>query len=141
MAPPPTCSGFLRKTFTPPGSNTKRGIWPKRWLSLKQIAGGGLALVWSPSEGAPPTGHLTITKKSLVSVPKSKQIRITTPGDTAPAGTLLLQAGSAEAPMLGDDPSPLLVGLTTPPVIMGAVAIVAACVASSSRSGAGAELV
>ena len=43
--------------------------------------------------------------------------------------------------MLGDDPSPLLVGLTTPPVIMGAVAIVAACVASSSRSGAGAELV
>ena len=96
MAPPPTCSGFLRKTFTPPGSNTKRGIWPKRWLSLKQIAGGGLALVWSPSEGAPPTGHLTITKKSLVSVPKSKQIRITTPGDTAPAGTLLLQAGSAE---------------------------------------------
>ena len=96
MAPPPTCSGYLRKTFTPPGSNTKRGIWPKRWLSLKQIAGGGLALVWSPSEGAPPTGHLTITKKSLVSVPKSKQIRVTTPGDTAPAGTLLLQAGSAE---------------------------------------------
>jgi len=46
------------------------------------------------------------------------------------------------APMLGDDPSSLLVGLTTPPVIMGAVAIVAACVASSSRSGAaGAELV
>ena len=96
MAPPPTCSGYLRKTFTPPGSTTKRGIWPKRWLSLKQIAGGGLALVWSPSEGAPPTGHLTITKKSLVSVPKSKQIRVTTPGDTAPAGTLLLQAGSAE---------------------------------------------
>ena len=53
MAPPPTCSGFLRKTFTPPGSTTKRGIWPKRWLSLKQIAGGGLALVWSPSGGVP----------------------------------------------------------------------------------------
>jgi hypothetical protein len=132
MAPPPTCSGFLRKTFTPPGSNTKRGIWPKRWLSLKQIAGGGLALVWSPSEGAPPTGHLTITKKSLGMVALA-------------LGVLYVGCGSFAhlmAPMLGDDPSPLLVGLTTPPVIMGAVAFVAACVASSSRSGAaGADLV
>ena len=60
-------------------------------------------------------------------------------------GALYFSCGSIThlvAPMLGDDPSPLLVGLATPPVIMGAVAIVAACVASSSRSGAaGAELV
>ena len=60
-------------------------------------------------------------------------------------GVLYVGCGSFAhlmAPMLGDDPSPLLVGLTTPPVIMGAVAFVAACVASSSRSGAaGAELV
>ena len=127
MAPPPTCSGYLRKTFTPPGSTTKRGIWPKRWLSLKQIAGGGLALVWSPSEGAPPTGHLTMLALAL--------------------GLLYVGCGSFAhlvAPMLGADPSPLLVGMTTPPVIMGLVAIVAVCVTSSTRSGAaggGAELV
>ena len=46
------------------------------------------------------------------------------------------------APMLGDDPSPLLVGLTTPPVIMGLVAIVAVCVAEqNNRHAAGADLV
>ena len=60
-------------------------------------------------------------------------------------GALYFSCGSIAhlvAPMLGDDPSPLLVGLTTPPVIMGLVAFVAACVASSSRSGAaGADLV
>ena len=60
-------------------------------------------------------------------------------------GDLYFSCGSIThlvAPMLGDDPAPLLVGLETPPVIMGAVAIVAACVVISSRIGAaGADLV
>ena len=79
-------SSIVRKRFAPAGQREKLGVWPQRYLELRD-EGGSLVLCWSYKSGDESHGRLTLHGSTLLEAVASKprQIRITntTPHATA----------------------------------------------------------